>query len=550
MNRSGSTKRLFVLACIGFGLFVWLNWFPPLASERQLQSEMQPALTKAEAAGKAKDFIQANLAPQLAAGKAQTFVQYDAFADESGYLLKEKLLAEYNAQWGPFVPLEHFRVEVRDPDSGTVYSVLVGLYDGRVFGFETSPSASDDAPLDEAASAALARATLASLGYDTGRFAAAEAPPGEHRFVHPERVGEASLALRVRTHGERVTGVVPEISLPGAYASWKKDQDSRGVRYGLLGLLLWLLIAVAALVVLAVFRKDMIFSRGTLLTLCFLIPYAMHNINLYPGIRLSYADEPEAIPFGILFSQFITVLMAVSVYVCLVAGDGLWRRMGHRLWPRLGDPEFGSELRKGMGRGYLLAFVVLGVQSLLFFSGSVLFDVWSTSDPLESTHNLLEPGVYPLLAWSAGISEEAVFRMFALAFFSAALRPLARWLYRWTGRGFFNNPVCYIFPAALITSAVWALGHAGYAVYPVYTRLVEVTVLGLIFAYAFLRFGWFTALFAHATVDILIMALQIMATGGEYAGIGLLYPAMPAAVAFALDRLTRRVRPHPLPHPH
>ena len=221
---------------------------------------------------------------------------------------------------------------------------------------------------------------------------------------------------------------------------------------------------------------------------------------------------------------------------------------GHRLWPRPGDPEFGGEVIRSMGRGYLLAFVVLGVQSVLFFAGSKLLGVWSVSDPLESAYNLLEPGYYPLLAWSAAISEEAVFRMFALAFFSVLLRPLARRLYRWTGRGVFNNPVCWIIPAALISGAVWALGHAGYAIYPVYTRLVEVTVLGLIFAYALLRYGFFAALFAHAIVDIIIMALQIMIADSTYAFIGLLYMMMPAAAAVLLGRFVRRTRPLPNPH--
>jgi len=565
MNFSPDTKRLALLAFIGFVFFAGLNWFPPFVSDEQPGANAAAAVTKKEAADKAADFLRERFGARLAGGAGTAFVMFDAFADESGYLLKERLYGDYEREWRKFVPIDHFRVEVADPETGAVYAVLIDMADGRVFGFDTLKSGlafpatgktdpaqaaeagSESAPRTAAEEAAVA-SVFAGLGYDAERFEADENSAKERRFVHAVRIGEASLAVRVKLNGDRVTGFMPEIRLPEAYAAWKEDQDERGAVYGIYGLLTWLALALAAAAVMVVRRREMEFGRGLLPALVFLIPYAIHNVNLYPGIRLSYADVPEAAGFGILFSQFITMLMAVSVYLCLVAGEGLWRGMGHRLWPRFGGPEYGGEMMKGMARGYLLAFIVLGAQSLLFFAGGKLFGVWSTSDPLESPYNLLEPGLYPLLSWSAAISEEAVFRMFAFALFSVLLRPLARLAYRWSGRAILNNPLCYLVPAALLSGALWALGHAGYAVYPVATRLVEVTVLGLIFAWAFLRYGFFAALFAHASVDIIIMALQIMAMDGKYAAFGIAYMAMPLAAA-SLFSFAARLKRRPLPDP-
>ncbi len=199
----------------------------------------------------------------------------------------------------------------------------------------------------------------------------------------------------------------------------------------------------------------------------------------------------------------------------------MWRGRGIRMLSRWREPSFGKDVTQSMSRGYLVCLFVLGVQSLLFYAAETYWDVWSISDPLDSPLNLFWPLLFPLMAWAAAISEEAIYRLFGIALFKRLLR---------------NT-----FIAALVPSLIWALGHTSYPIYPVYTRLVEVTVLGLIFSFAFLKYGFFTVLFAHAAMDSILMAFSIMGTGGAgAAAAGLAYMLSPALIAWIIRRLHAR----------
>ena len=146
-----------------------------------------------------------------------------------------------------------------------------------------------------------------------------------------------------------------------------------------------------------------------------------------------------------------------------------------------------------MGRGYLLALFILGVQQVLFYTGEVNFDVWAVNDPSDSVLNMLEPRLFPLMAWVAAISEEATFRLLGIILFKKLFR---------------SNFIAIVFP-----SVIWAASHTQYPIYPVYTRLIEVTIIGIILGYVFLKYGFITAIFAHACMDSILMGMSLFSLG-------------------------------------
>ncbi len=188
-----------------------------------------------------------------------------------------------------------------------------------------------------------------------------------------------------------------------------------------------------------------------------------------------------------------------------------------------------------MSSGYVIALFILGIQQALFFAATELFDVWAVNDPTDSVYNMLHPEWFPLLAWSAAISEEAVYRVLGVSLMLKLTR----------------RP----FVAVLVPSVIWAMSHTQYPVYPVYTRLVEVSVIGIVFGYAYLRYGFLTALFAHAAMDSILMGFSLMYSGDDrQAAVGLAYFFAPAVVGWLLHRLHGRFRPRspsnpPLRHP-
>jgi hypothetical protein len=136
---------------------------------------------------------------------------------------------------------------------------------------------------------------------------------------------------------------------------------------------------------------------------------------------------------------------------------------------------------------------------------------------------MLQPGLFPLLAWVAAISEEATFRLFGIILFKKLVR---------------SN-----FLAVLLPSIIWAASHTQYPVYPVYTRLIEVTIIGIIFGYAFLKFGLITAIFAHACMDSILMGLSLFSLNNVgLAMLGGLYISLPAIIGFLFAWLHKRNR--------
>jgi hypothetical protein len=151
-----------------------------------------------------------------------------------------------------------------------------------------------------------------------------------------------------------------------------------------------------------------------------------------------------------------------------------------------------------------------------------MFHVWSTIDPASSPFNFLWVWFYPFLAWCAALEEEAVYRMFGIAIFVKIVR----------------KPMV----AAFISSLIWAFGHTQYPIYPVYTRVIELVVIGLVLSVVFLKYGLITAIFAHAVMDAVLMGLSVLSFGGLNAMAGIAHIAMPAIVAYIIVLLHRNFR--------
>ena len=132
--------------------------------------------------------------------------------------------------------------------------------------------------------------------------------------------------------------------------------------------------------------------------------------------------------------------------------------------------------------GCLLACILLGVQGLIFAFGERFCGVWMGEQWLTEFSNAYWPFLAALfIGLRASLGEEITFRVFTI-----------HWLeYR------FKN----LFAAVLIAALFWGFGHSGYQVFPMWFRGVEVTILGLIFSWAYLRFGLLTVLVAHYLFD-------------------------------------------------
>ncbi len=133
-----------------------------------------------------------------------------------------------------------------------------------------------------------------------------------------------------------------------------------------------------------------------------------------------------------------------------------------------------------------------------FYIVAYRFGAWSPADvPYSDLLNTRFPWAFVLFGgFLPAISEEFLFRMFAIAF----LRKLVRWL-----------------PAAVVLAGfIWGFGHAGYPQQPFYIRGVEVGIGGVALGLIMLRWGILPTLVWHYSVDAMYSAMLLLRSHSLY----------------------------------
>ncbi len=139
--------------------------------------------------------------------------------------------------------------------------------------------------------------------------------------------------------------------------------------------------------------------------------------------------------------------------------------------------------------GYLIAAIALALQACIFQIGYTYFGVWNELSWMVQSSTAMVPALTAfVVGFHASFSEEIMFRSFAINLF----------------RRYGLNSFLTVFLSALI----WGFGHTGYAVFPMWFRGLEVTCLGIIFGYAYLRLGLVTVIVAHFLMDAFWGSLQ------------------------------------------
>ncbi len=168
--------------------------------------------------------------------------------------------------------------------------------------------------------------------------------------------------------------------------------------------------------------------------------------------------------------------------------------------------------------GISLAGVFIAYQ-VAFYLTANRFGAWSPADvPYSDLLNTRFPWLYVLFGgFFPAVSEEFMFRMFAIPFLRKLTRSLA--------------------VAVVLAAFIWGFGHAGYPNQPFYIRGVEVGIGGVALGLIMLRWGILPTLVWHYSVDALYSAMLLLRSHSMYfklsgaASAGLV--ALPAAAALA-----------------
>jgi hypothetical protein len=517
--------RLLFLALLGVILYFTSTFIMSLSKNDSMEEDLgPPAVSSAAAQETALQFA----AERLGFQAVETDTAYQSEKYTSGYVTKNGLKAAYTEKYDNKAPLDYWLIIARDAEDRVLH-IRVGMEKPIVTSWEENGALSRT---HDEKSVTTAMKALKDNGWNPDDFthtpSTAKADANRFTFLSKkETIGEAPMAITIGIANGKAVSFETGFQIPDTYMDWIKHQERLAAWMTGAFFLFTAGLGITAIVLSIVHGRKVTWSRGIFLTLVFLGLYLIQNWNVTEALMAVSGGgdsdtEAFATVFMMVFIALSALLMAAAVWFSLLSGDQQWRMKGWHPWPRWRDPEFGHDIFYGMGRGYLICFFILGIQQAVFLAEANIFDSFGIADPTQSPLNMKWPYLFPAAAWVAAIMEEAIYRMFGVILFKRILR---------------NN-----FLALLVSSVIWALGHTGYTLYPSYTRLVEVTVLGFVFGYTFLRYGFMTAVFAHAIMDSLLMAVYVMTDEPSTFNIliGTFYIILPALIGYVVRFLHPR----------
>ena len=546
LQQRGLSKALIFSGIIGLILFIMFQVLPSFYTSAQ-EENTAAAISKADARDKAAAFAEQQLG-YTATPSDKWSVVYQSDSSFFGYMSREKLLEDYNKnKLDQRYPYDVFEVSLLSSEQKpSNLSIDLNMYTGEVVAFARGEEAaslpglgskpastreSSDSEMSLEQKENLARPWLKKWGANPSKLQI-EPMRESYGLVYTDssiKVGESMLRYKFNFSEGEVSAYKAGFSAPGWHTSYVEQQTSLAKKLTLFGYgLPTLALGILALIYSILRRGQTSFARGVFLSSIHFIIMMVSTYNMLPAVSdHSTEARVSAIIMFVIYALY-SLLMSSLLYFSLVGGNGLWRQEeGLNPWPRAKEPGYGQYVLDSIRAGYIWAFVLLGVQTIMFIILSYTLNNWSTTDASQSPYNMRYAWLLPIVAWLAGLSEEAIYRLFGIRMLKKIFRSTLA--------------------ACLITTLIWAFGHTLYPIYPVSSRPIELTVIGLLFSYIFLRYGFIAVMFSHVVFDSILMgATLIFMKESVNIGAGIFAIIMPFLVAYIVYRFNPPQKPKPV----
>lgn len=543
-------RRWLWAAGAGLALFLFIQVFS-LTGEL-FSANNHPVLTRSAAEARGLELALSKFGIQ-ADQVEETDVTHLTDSKTIGYLSKHELIDTYNKEWSNTLPADVYRVDLHLHGRAGILQLSLQMETGELVAWrhEDGSGASEQGSAEQKAAEALGYAATWGVDAADWKWDGFVYEDGTVKFTSgTSAIGEAQPWLKVLVPAEfsLTSSAMPPwaggaitygVDLPESFTAYMEQQQQLSGWLSLFGFIVpQVIMFILAIVYAGTHGGRTSFLRGIFLASLFFVLYVAITFNMIPGFRSQTmeagAGSGDALNTAFLVIQIVFLAgTAIFTYFSAVAGDGLWKSMGRLLWPRWKEPGYGSAVLQSMKDGYVLAFILLGAQSVILMALEKTLGSFASSDATQSMYNMSIPWLLPLLALCAGISEELQSRFFGIGLFR-------KWFVGGTRKILGREPssrttIALTAAAMLPPSLLWALGHVGYAIYPVYTRIIELVIMGMLFGWFMLRFGLMAVIFAHITLDAILMGTQMMFDGlpGDAIG-GLFSLIMPALIGIAI----------------
>ncbi|MFZ5801059.1 MAG: CPBP family intramembrane glutamic endopeptidase [Candidatus Omnitrophota bacterium] len=311
-----------------------------------------------------------------------------------------------------------------------------------------------------------------------------------------ENSGGAKLIVSAGTAGDRVAFFFRNtLDIPEKFSRAVERQLALGTYIGNIATFLLVLLIGWSIFIMVQRRNDLIMHLCKkwyigLGILIFILGISGH-LNNFNTILFNYDTSASLGTF--LGNHFIlliynTLFLSMTFMLPGLSGESLRQEV----FPKRKDISFFHfinstflcrSISKMIILGYLLFFILAGLQALLFALGQRFAGVWVERVRLVELSSAYLPFLAALnVGVRASLSEEILFRLFGISL----------------GKKYFKSAAV----AIILTSIIWGFGHSDYAIFPVWFRGIEVGIMGLVLGYMFVRYGIIVTIVAHYVFDV------------------------------------------------
>ncbi|MGB2697853.1 MAG: type II CAAX endopeptidase family protein, partial [Candidatus Zixiibacteriota bacterium] len=526
----------FILVCVlisAFSLIIGIKYFSKVFPEASIDFKItrSQSVQLAEEFLKEKgfDFNDYNHAVLFTHDDlAKVFLEREMGLSEANRIMGSKIrLWRWSNRWFKPLQKEEFRVHITPI--------------GELVGFEhLLPEEKEGADLEKEEALALAEGFLVqTMGKNLNELefldVVSEKRPNrtDHTFTWKEKgfdVRDATYRMQVKIKGDEVSGYKEFLKVPD---KWKRSYEKLRSKNNIASLVASLLFILITLGVLFIFLKrirnrDIKWKTALWFSLITFILVFLALMNVLPVIQFSYKTTDSYGSFlisRILQNLLVAIGAGAFIFLLTASAEPLYREHYKdkisltRLfsWQGIRTKRF----FKTLILGFTLTFFFFAYQTV-FYLLAERFGAWAPAEiPYSDLLNTTIPWVFVLLVgFFPAVSEEFMFRMFAIPFFKKNLKLGA-------------------FLAILLPAFIWGFGHANYPNQPFFIRGLEVGIAGVIVGIIFVRFNILAVLVWHFTVDALYTAFLLFRSGNTYfiisAGIAtgiLLIPLIIALIAY------------------
>ena len=307
--------------------------------------------------------------------------------------------------------------------------------------------------------------------------------------------GTAKLLIGATVSGNEIRGFYKSIlDIPEKFRRYIENQFSFGeYLYSFYFLLFTFLVTWSIFIV--VKRKHNLVIRSCkrwyiYLAIFFLINNIIYIFNNMQNVIVSY---PTSIRLSSFIGNYLVKLLINIIFLTVVfimpglAGESLCNETfpGNKYSSFLyyiKSTFYSRGVTKSIIFGYILFFIILGLQATIFYFGQRYLGVWKEWIKLTQFSSAYFPflSVF-IISANAGLSEEVLFRLFGISL----------------AKRYVKNASL----AVVLISLIWGFGHSGYAIFPVWFRGIEVSLIGFLFGFIFIRYGLIPLIVAHYLFD-------------------------------------------------